>query len=59
MEKFNHKKYLGQNFLKSEKALTEIIESAQIEKNEWVLEIGPGLGVLTEKLLKMEREFWL
>lgn len=52
MEKFNHKKSLGQNFLKSEKALTEIIESAQIEKNEWVLEIGPGLGVLTEKLLK-------
>jgi 16S rRNA (adenine1518-N6/adenine1519-N6)-dimethyltransferase len=52
MEKFNHKKSLGQNFLKSERALTEIIESAQIEKNEWVLEIGPGLGVLTEKLLK-------
>lgn len=52
MEKFNHKKSLGQNFLKSEKALTEIIESAQIEKNEWVLEIGPGLGILTERLLK-------
>jgi 16S rRNA (adenine1518-N6/adenine1519-N6)-dimethyltransferase len=51
MEKFVHKKSLGQNFLKSEKAFRDIIDSAQIKKDEWILEIGPGLGALTEKLL--------
>ena len=45
------KKSLGQHFLKSERALNTIVESAEIKKGETVLEIGPGMGVLTEKLL--------
>ncbi len=45
------KKSLGQNFLKSDKAVREIIESAELKKSDIVLEIGPGMGVLTEKLL--------
>ena len=45
------KKRLGQHFLTSKKALRTIIEAAQIEKNETVLEIGPGTGVLTRELL--------
>jgi len=45
------KKSLGQNFLKSEKALSQIMEAGEIEPRETVLEIGPGLGALTEKLL--------
>ena len=45
------KKSLGQHFLKSERALSSIIESAKISPGETILEIGPGLGVLTEKLL--------
>lgn len=45
------KKSLGQNFLKSKKALSTIIESAEIIPSEWVLEIGPGYGALTEPLL--------
>ncbi len=46
------KKSLGQHFLKSEKALRTIVESAEIKSGETVLEIGPGQGVLTERLLE-------
>ena len=45
------KKSLGQHFLKSERALSTIIESAQIKIGDTILEIGPGTGTLTEKLL--------
>ncbi len=46
------KKSLGQNFLKSGKILDKIIEAGKVSKNDTVLEIGPGEGTLTEKLLK-------
>lgn len=46
------KKSLGQNFLKSERALNSIIEAANISPQENILEIGPGEGALTERLLK-------
>lgn len=46
------KKSLGQHFLKSEKALRTITLSAEIKSGEQVLEIGPGEGVLTERLLE-------
>lgn len=46
------KKSLGQNFLKSQKALNQIIEGAGDLNNKIVLEIGPGMGSLTEKLAK-------
>src|SRR3989344_7970012 len=46
------KKSLGQNFLKSELALRKIIEAGEIEKDDVILEIGPGRGALTEKLLE-------
>lgn len=52
MENFKHKKSLGQNFLKSEGALSKIAEAGEIKQDEWVLEIGPGQGVLTKKLLE-------
>lgn len=45
------KKSLGQNFLKSDKAIREIVEAGELVKTDTVLEIGPGMGVLTEKLL--------
>ncbi len=45
------KKSLGQNFLKSELALKKIIEAGEIKKDDIILEIGPGRGALTEKLL--------
>ncbi len=46
------KKSLGQNFLKSESALREIINAGQILPSDFILEIGPGQGALTEKILE-------
>jgi 16S rRNA (adenine1518-N6/adenine1519-N6)-dimethyltransferase len=45
------KKSLGQNFLKSESALNEIISAGKVSESDFVLEIGPGRGALTEKIL--------
>jgi 16S rRNA (adenine1518-N6/adenine1519-N6)-dimethyltransferase len=46
------KKSLGQNFLNSPKALRQIIEASHLTLNDVVLEVGPGKGALTEKLLE-------
>ena len=46
------KKSLGQNFLKSEIALRKIIEAGEIKPDDIILEIGPGKGALTKKLLE-------
>ena len=45
-------KSLGQNFLHDQHQLQKIVDLAQIEPNDKILEIGPGLGPLTEPLLK-------
>ncbi len=45
------KKSLGQNFLKSERALREIIDASNITEEDTVIEIGPGEGVLTHEIL--------
>lgn len=42
----------GQNFLINEKIYDEIIKAAQIDKQDTVLEVGPGLGFMTAKLAK-------
>ena len=52
IQKHKAKKSLGQNFLKSKLALNKIIEAGEISTNDIILEIGPGKGALTEKLLK-------
>jgi 16S rRNA (adenine1518-N6/adenine1519-N6)-dimethyltransferase len=50
------KKSLGQNFLKDVSVVDHILEVAQLETTDWVVEIGPGTGALTEKLAqKVER----
>ncbi|MCE9585677.1 16S rRNA (adenine(1518)-N(6)/adenine(1519)-N(6))-dimethyltransferase RsmA [Candidatus Nomurabacteria bacterium] len=46
------KKSLGQNFLKSEPALKAIINAGEIKSDDVILEIGPGKGALTKKLLE-------
>ena len=46
------KKSLGQNFLRDEKILTQIISVADLKLDDNVIEIGPGEGSLTEKLSK-------
>lgn len=44
-------KGLGQNFLIDKNILNKIVDSAEIKKGDRVLEIGPGLGVLTQALV--------
>lgn len=46
----------GQNFLISEKVYEQIVEVAAIENTDTVLEIGPGLGFLTSKLLAQAKK---
>ncbi len=46
------KKSLGQNFLKSKTALKAMVSAGEINNTDTVLEIGPGKGALTEKLLE-------
>ena len=57
--KFLMKKYqisanknLGQNFLIDENVIQNIIDSAQINQSDFVIEIGPGLGTLTSQLVE-------
>lgn len=50
---FKQKKSLGQNFLTSDKILPDIIKAAEITKDDIIIEIGPGLGILTKALLDM------
>lgn len=45
------KKRFGQNFLKDQMVLTHIIKSIDLREDDKVVEIGPGLGALTEHLI--------
>lgn len=51
-KKFNTKKRLGQNFLIDEDVLDYIISAACDINDSTIIEIGPGIGFLTEKLCK-------
>ena len=46
-------KMLGQNFLIDQKIADRIVAAASIEHGEKILEIGPGRGVLTERLVSL------
>ena len=52
MGNFIKKKSLGQNFLKDESVLSEIIDAGELSSDDNVLEIGPGEGALTSRLLE-------
>jgi 16S rRNA (adenine1518-N6/adenine1519-N6)-dimethyltransferase len=47
------KKHFGQNFLISKDVLMKIVETANLQPSDQVIEIGPGLGVLTNELAKI------
>ena len=49
---FHPNKVLGQNFLVDRNALEAIVDAAALPAETHVLEIGPGLGVLTEEMLR-------
>jgi len=52
MKQIVAKKSLGQNFLKSKTALMAIIRAGEVNSSDIILEIGPGKGALTEKILE-------
>lgn len=54
--KFVFQKKFGQNFLIDTHVLEKIIRAAQIDKDDFVLEIGPGIGTLTQYLCENARE---
>lgn len=54
--KFNFQKKFGQNFLIDSHVLDKIIASAEITKDDFVLEIGPGIGTMTQYLAQAAGE---
>ena len=54
--KFNFQKKFGQNFLIDTHVLDKIIDAAGITKEDFVLEIGPGIGTMTQYLCENARE---
>lgn len=53
---FTFKKSFGQNFLTDTNILQKIVDTAEIDKNVNVIEIGPGIGALTEFLTENAAE---
>ena len=53
---FRTKKRLGQNFLINPEVIGDILDYAQITKDDVVLEIGPGVGFVTEQLVKYAKK---
>lgn len=49
---FRTKKRLGQNFLIDGQAIADIIDFADIQPDDTIIEIGPGVGFVTEQLVK-------
>ena len=53
---FNFQKKFGQNFLIDSNILDKIVQSAGVTKEDCVLEIGPGIGTMTQYLAEAARE---
>ncbi|MGS0749271.1 16S rRNA (adenine(1518)-N(6)/adenine(1519)-N(6))-dimethyltransferase RsmA [Halpernia sp. GG3] len=53
------KKHLGQHFLTDESIAENIVESLDFTNDEVILEVGPGMGVLTKYLIKKNQELLL
>jgi len=59
MEKVKAKKHLGQHFLTDENIAKQIADTLQLNGYDIVLEIGPGMGVLTKYLLEKDIETYV
>ncbi|KFZ42817.1 hypothetical protein JS80_07490 [Anoxybacillus sp. KU2-6(11)] len=53
---FSFKKSLGQNFLIEPNILHRIVDFAQLSERTGVIEIGPGIGALTEQLARRAKK---
>ncbi len=52
------KKHLGQNFLTDKNIVRKVITTSEISREEIILEIGPGLGALTEFLVEKVKKIY-
>ena len=50
-DNFKFKKYFGQNFLKDNNVIDKIVNGASIDKETLVIEVGPGSGVLSKRII--------
>ena len=53
---FDFRKKFGQNFLIDNHILDKIIEAADLTRDDYILEIGPGIGTMTQRLAEEARE---
>lgn len=53
---FNFQKRFGQNFLIDEHVLNKIIDAAELSKDDVALEVGPGIGTLTQALAEQSEK---
>ena len=53
---FNFQKKFGQNFLIDDHVINKIINGAEVSEDDFVLEIGPGIGTMTQYLCEAARE---
>lgn len=56
MKEFKHKKKYGQNFLKNSSIVSKIVSISGVTKEDLVIEVGPGKGILTRELAKLSKE---
>ncbi len=56
---FRHfpRKRFGQHWLKDQRVLDQIVKAAKLNRDDCVLEVGPGKGALTEKLIESQARF--
>ena len=56
---FRHipRKRFGQHWLKDQGILNKIVKAAELTSEDCVLEVGPGKGALTEKLIESQARF--
>ena len=57
-KRFKAKKKLGQNFLIDENTIETILDVSDISQNDTVVEIGAGLGFVTEQLVKLAKKVY-
>ncbi len=55
MDKFEYKKAYGQNFMRDENIINKIVDSAKIDKDTLLIEIGPGAGSLSKKIVPLAK----
>ncbi|MCJ7690825.1 MAG: 16S rRNA (adenine(1518)-N(6)/adenine(1519)-N(6))-dimethyltransferase RsmA, partial [Clostridiaceae bacterium] len=53
---FRFKKGLGQNFLIDDSVLEDVVDGADVNNEDFIIEIGPGFGTLTRALLKRAKK---